>query len=118
MSAARVVLAFVVVFSVLSCPTVRGSQVGQTSATRVAGLTSCQPPPSTVRILYFEPARPRTASHFSQWRYRLKSVLVETTDPRLEEFDLGPAVITSRLISISPLELMSRRFQTVHPLRC
>jgi hypothetical protein len=48
----------------------------------------------------------------------MKSVLVETTDPTVEEFDLGPAVIINPLISISPLELSSRRLATVHPLRC
>jgi hypothetical protein len=48
----------------------------------------------------------------------MKSVLVETTDPTVEEFDLGLATDTGRLISISPLELTARRLETVYPLRC
>jgi hypothetical protein len=113
----RSALALVVVFGVLLCLTL-GSHVSKASTTRIDGLTTCQHPSSMARFLSFEPQRPRNVSQFSQWRYRMKSVLVETTDPTAEEFDLGPAVIPSRLMSVSPLELTSRRVAAVHPLRC
>ena len=48
----------------------------------------------------------------------MKSVLVETTDPTVDESDLGPAVIPSRLISLSPIESTNRPLATVRPLRC
>jgi hypothetical protein len=48
----------------------------------------------------------------------MKSVLGETTDPTVEEFDLGPALIINPLINVTSLELMSQRLATVHPLRC
>jgi hypothetical protein len=113
----RSALALVVVFSVLLCPTL-GSHVSKAPTTRIDGLTTCQHPPWMARFLSSEPQRPRNVSQFSQFRYRMKSVLVETTDPKAEESDLGPAVIPSRLISVSPLELTSRRHPKVHPLRC
>ncbi len=88
------------------------------SATRIEGLTSFPSLVSPASRFSCPTRQPRNVSQFSQWRYRMKSVLGETTDPTVEEFDLGPAVITSRLISVSPLELTSRRLATVHPLRC
>jgi len=48
----------------------------------------------------------------------MKTVLVETTNPTVCESDLGPAVIPSRLISLSPIELMIRPVAAVRPLRC
>jgi hypothetical protein len=113
----RSALAQVVVLGVLLCPTL-GSHVSKGSTTRIGGLTTWQQPLSAARLLSSEPQRPRNVAQFSQWRYRMKSVLVETTDPTADESDLGPVVIPSRLISVSPLELTSRRLATVHPLRC
>jgi len=113
----RSALALVVVFSVLLRPTL-GSHVSNASTTRIEGLTTCQRPPSMARFLSSEPQRPRNVSQFSQFRYRMKSVLGETTDPTTDDSDLGPAVLPSRLISVSPLELTSRRLAAVHPLRC
>jgi hypothetical protein len=113
----RSALALVVGYSVLFCPTL-SSHVSKASTTRIDGLTTCQHTPSMVRFLASELPRRRNVSQFSQFRYRMKSVLGETTDPTAEEPDLGPAVIPTRLIGVSPLELISRRFPTVHPLRC
>jgi hypothetical protein len=108
----------VLVISVLLfCPTL-GSRVCRGPTMRIDGLSTCQSVPSVVEFQSSQPLRHRNVSHFSQFRYRMKSVLGETTDPTAEEFDLGPAVIPSRLISVSPLELTSRRYRTVHPLRC
>ena len=113
----RSALAQVIVLGVLLCPTL-GSHVSRASTTRIDGLTTCQPSPLMAQSLPSEPQRSRNVSHFRQFRFRMKSVLGETTDPTAEESDLGPAVIPSRLISVSPLELTSRRLATVHPLRC
>jgi len=113
----RSALALVVVLSVPLCPTL-GSHVSKASTTRIDGLTTCQHPPLMARFLSSEPQRPRNVSQFSQFRYRMKSVLVETTDPTAEESDLGLAVVPSRIISVSALELTSRRLATIHPLRC
>src|SRR6516165_8784364 len=93
----RSALVLVFCFSVLFCPT-PCRHVSKASTTRIDSLTTCQPPPLMARFFSFEPQRPRNVSQFSPWRYRMKSVLVETTDPTVEEFDLGPAVIPSRLI--------------------
>jgi hypothetical protein len=113
----RSALALVVVVSVLLCPTL-GSHVSKVPTMRIDGLTTCQPPPLMARFLSSEPHRPRNVSRFSQFRYRTKIVLVETTNPTAEEFDLGPAIVPRRLIRISPLELTFRRLAAVHPLRC
>ena len=113
----RSALALVVAFSVLLCPRL-GPHVSKASTMRTDGLTTCQSPPSMARFLSSEPQRPRNVSQFSQFRYRMKSVLSETTDPTTDQSDLGPAVLPSRFISVSPLELTSRRLAAVHPLRC
>ncbi len=111
------VLAIAVVFSVLLCAAPR-SHVSKASTTPIEGLTVCQGLPSSTRLLSPRPQRPRNVSQFSQFRYRMKSVLVETTDTAADEPDLGPAILPSRLISVSPLELASRRLAAVYPLRC
>jgi hypothetical protein len=113
----RPALVQLVVFGVLLCPTL-GSHVSRASTTRIDGPTARPYTPSMVRVMSSEPTRPRNIAQFSQWRYRMKSVLVETTDPTADESDLGPAVIPRRLSSVSPLDLSSRRFATIHPLRC
>ena len=112
----RSALALGVVLSVLFCPTL-GSRISKTSRIPNNGLTACQSAPSMVRMLTSGPQRPSDVAQFSQFRYRMKSVLGETTDPTAEESDLGPAVIPSRLISVSPFELTCRRHPTVHPFR-
>jgi len=113
----RSALAQVLVFSVFLCFT-PGSHISKASTTRIEGLTTCQCLPFMAGVLSSEPPRPRNVSQFSQFRYRMKSVLGETTNPTTDESDLGPAVIPSRLIIASSLELTSRRLATVHPLRC
>jgi hypothetical protein len=113
----RSALALGVVLSVLYCPTL-GSHISKTSRIPNNGLTACQSASWMVRMLTSERHRPSDVSQFRQFRYRMKSVLGETTDPTAEESDLGPAVIPGRLSSVSLFDLTSRRHPTVHPLRC
>jgi hypothetical protein len=63
-------------------------------------------------------ARAPGLAPFSQWRYRIKSVLVESTGPALEELDLGPAVIEERWKSVSLKDLIAHRHPTSPPMRC
>jgi hypothetical protein len=62
--------------------------------------------------------QPRKVLQFRQWRFRMKSVLDQTTEPISDESDLGPAVTTSRVVNVAPIELTSSRFGTSYPLRC
>ena len=113
MAGIRSALALLVV---LVCPTV-GSHVAKASTTPIDGLTTCQHSPSTAELLSSHLQRPRNVRQFTPFRYRMKSVLDETTDSTVGESDLGPAVIPSRPTSLSPIELTIRRLAKVHPLR-
>ncbi len=68
--------------------------------------------------LHSELPRSARVSPFGQWRYRMKSVLGETTNPPLADFELGPAVLPNHHVGVSTEESMSRRLPTGHPLRC
>jgi hypothetical protein len=117
MVAGRSALALVVVCSAVLCPTL-GSRISRSSTTKDDDQTSAHAAPSSFPFFLSVRSQPRNVSQFSQFRYRMKSVLGETTDPSAEHSDLGPAVIPGRLVSVSPRELTSRRPPTVHPLRC
>jgi hypothetical protein len=117
MAGIRSALALLVFLGLLVCPTI-GSHVSKASTTPIDGLITCQPSHLTARLLSSQLERPRNVSQFTQFRYRMKSVLVETTNPMVDESDLGPVVIPSRLISLSPIELTFRPLATVRPLRC
>jgi hypothetical protein len=112
----RSAIALVVVLGVLSYPA-KGSRISEASMGRIDGSIDCQAHAST-GLTSIDHHRPGDVAHFTQFRYRMKSVLGESTTSRTDESDLGPAVVPSRLTSISPLEFTSRRHITVHPLRC
>ena len=101
MVARRSALALVVLFSAVFCPTL-GSCVSGSSTTKDEGLTASQASSPSFPVFLSVRRQPRNVSQFSQFRYRLKSVLGETTDPSAEQSDLGPVVIPSRLVSVSP----------------
>jgi hypothetical protein len=113
----RSALGLTLVFGGLLCVPL-GSHVSKSSTTRINGLTACQSAPSVVRLSSSRPLRSRNVARFSQFRYRMKSVLGETTNPSPEEADLGLAVIPSRHVSSSSHEMTCRRHPSVHPLRC
>jgi hypothetical protein len=117
MVARRSALALVVVCSAVLCPTL-GSRVSRSSTTKDDAFTSAQAAPLSFPFFLSVRSQPRNVSQFGQFRYRMKSVLGETTDPSADHSDLGPAVIPSCHVSVSPRELSSRRPPTVHPLRC
>ncbi len=114
----RSTLALIVFLSVVFCAPL-GSHVTKIAKTPInPNVAICRSASTMMPLASSETSRHRDVSHFSQFRYRMKSVLGETTDPTVEETDRGPANIPSRLISVSPQELTSRRHPTVHPLRC
>jgi len=117
MAGIRSALALLVFLGLLVCPTI-GSHVSKASTTRIDGVITCQPSHLTARLLSSQLQRPGNVSQFTQFRYRMKSILVETTDSTVEESELRPAVIPSRLISLLPIELTIRPLGTVRPLRC
>jgi hypothetical protein len=117
MAGIRSALSLLVFLGLLVCPTI-GSHVSKASTTPIGGVITCQPSRLTARLVSAQLQRPGNVSQFTQFRYRMKSVLVETTESTVEESDLGPAVIPSRLISQLPIELTIRPLATVRRLRC
>ena len=64
------------------------------------------------------PSRGRTLSQFTPWKSRIKSVLEETKQRLIEEYDLGPGIVFVELLSSGTLEPMSSPLPTHPPLRC
>ena len=113
----RSALAVVFVVGVQLCPLL-GLQGSKASTTRIDTVTVGKHSPLIAFALPSEPPRTVSISPFSPWRYRMKGVLGETTNPPPNDFDLGPAVLPNHQVGVSLEELMSRCLPTGHPLRC
>ena len=57
-------------------------------------------------------------ARFTPWKARLKSVLGETNEKFVDESDLGPVLVPSRLIGSTPTPSISSHLPIILPLRC
>jgi hypothetical protein len=64
------------------------------------------------------PSRRVTLSQFTPWKTRIKSVLEETKQRVIEEFDLGPIILSGQLFTSGSVDRTFCLLPTRLPLRC
>ena len=116
MSASRSAMMVLAGCLFLSPPTYYGRSAE--SPARHTEARAAYPPDASIGWVLSRPPRSATLSHFSPWRARPKIVFEETNHNLVEEFDLGPAQVPSRLISAPPTLLAAPRLRAASPLRC
>jgi hypothetical protein len=97
-----------------------GTQVGEPRSRAPVDVQSSSVPALLMgKAVLAPPLRQATAIvKLKPWRYRLKTVLDQTDHRVIEETDLGPTPLPSRLHSHSSLELVDRHRSVCTPLRC
>jgi hypothetical protein len=117
MSAARTAAVSLMALILLSSPTSRPRQSDAPSRGD-HGAAMLRADSSIALIPLASLPRPSSIAPFAPWRSRLKSVLEETSQRVVDQFDLGPVVLPIELSRSPSVEMIDHHLPMAPPLRC